>query len=147
MISRIFSLAKTAGTALANALGVKAKDAAEKKVMELVGKAGGEKQKTAKEKKRVVSKFFTTSDGRFNVIYFWATAFLAQTWAIVAAKLAIVGVAMYHMIKNKVMDFGVLGELVSDTLILGLLTFVTTFIFVYNKHKKDTMDQGGGNGE
>ena len=102
---------------------------------EAAAKEVEETAEAAVQKFRTFSKFFFTNDGKFNVIYFWTTLFMTTVFAIVVMKLVIVIEALITMKKANAMDYAALTGLLSDTLVLGLLAFIASFVFVYNRYK------------
>ena len=137
-MGKIFGYLKQAKDFVMTKFGAKEVDRVQAKVLDILGDA----KMSLNKKQRTVSKFFFSSSGKFSVIYFWTTAFLAVIWLIIASKFAVMAYIIIQMIKTKTIDAAMLSTMFSDTLILGLLTFITSLIWMYNKSKKDDSKEG-----
>jgi hypothetical protein len=108
------------------------REAAEASGGNRAAQGGGVEKATGKEKVRKVIEAFFFKDGKFVVIFFWATIFSILIVACLVMKMC-----------------GV--KYLSDTLILGLMGFVTAIIGLYNidrtfKRKYESYKENSGEG-
>ena len=96
-------------------------------------------KQTKKQKRPGISSLYKTHDGNFNPIYLWSSLFLFVIWLSIFIKLGIVFYGFIMLIFFNIGDIVILAGLISDTLLLGLVGFVTALIAFYNQYKLNKM--------